>query len=129
MARWDDLHAMISLGFEIGSHTRNHSCFSAISKDPALLKEEILGSKYEIEDNLGIECKYISWPYGIRDAVDPLSMEITRNSGYKACFGGYRGSIQPGSTDLFSIPRHYFETQWPIAHVKFFANGNMEKNS
>lgn len=126
LLRWSDLKEMISSGFEIGSHTRNHVQFSAISEDAVLLKDEILGSKMELEKYLEIECRYISWPYGRLADADDKSLKMAKDAGYRACFGAYRGSIYPKQTDMFRIPRHHFEVHWPISHVEFFAKGNME---
>ena len=127
MLRWSDLHEMVSLGFEIGSHTKTHARFSAISNNSMLLENEILGSKIELEANIsGYECKYISWPYGkIKDA-DGESLEMVKKSGYQACFGAYRGSVKPGKTDITRIPRHQFEVQWPVSHIMYFTRGNRE---
>jgi peptidoglycan/xylan/chitin deacetylase (PgdA/CDA1 family) len=126
MLRWDDLKEIVSLGYEIGSHTRTHARFSEISHNAALLEDELFGSKKELETNLGEECKYISWPYGRLTDADGVSLKTAKRAGYRACFGAYRGSIVPGQTDVFSIPRHHFEVQWPISHVEYFARGNME---
>lgn len=127
MISWQELDHMAANGIEIGSHTRNHVNLSALSQNPADLKEEIQGSKLEIEKGLGRECRYISWPYGVRSAIDPTSLEHARKAGYKACFGGFRGTAVPGKTELFQIPRHYFETNWPLSHVMFFAKGDLER--
>jgi len=126
MLKWSDLHEIVSLGYEIGSHTKNHARFSALSNNNMLMKDEILGSKKEIEANLKSECKYISWPYGKLTDVDDNSLKVVRSAGYEACFGGHRGTVLPKKTDIFSIPRHHFEVQWPISHVMYFARGNME---
>lgn len=126
MVRWNELRHMIDLGFQIGSHTRTHTRFSAMSHDSARLHDEIFGSKREIEDRLGCECAYISWPYGKRRDADPVSLEMTRQAGYVACFGAYRGKIVPGRTDCFSVPRHHFEVEWPLSHITYFAEGNRE---
>ena len=126
MLSWDELKEIVSLGYEIGSHTKNHARFSEISHDTALLEEEIAGSKEVLEAQLGNECKYISWPYGGAADADDESLKITKRSGYRACFGAYRGTIVPKETDMFRIPRHHFEVQWPLSHVEYFARGNME---
>lgn len=126
MVTWNDLKEMQKSNIEIGSHTKTHARFSEISKSSKMLTDEIAGSKKELEDKLGVECKYISWPYGeIKDA-DQVSLEMTKEAGYKACFGAYRGKIIPGTTDMFSIPRHHFEVQWPLSHTLFFAKGGNE---
>lgn len=127
MASWEDLKELQSEGVDIGSHTKTHARFSDISKSPEKLRDEIAGSKQEIEDKLNEECKYISWPYGTLNDADSKSLDVVIQAGYSACFGAYRGQVFPGSTNRFSIPRHHFEAQWPWLHVKFFALGGMEK--
>ena len=125
MMSWDDLRELLSLGFEVGSHTRTHARFSDISQNIEVMENEIKGSKAELEDNLNYECKYISWPYGTLSDADDTSLEMVKNAGYKACFGAYRGTIDT-KTNIFSIPRHHFEVQWPSAHIQYFLRGNME---
>jgi peptidoglycan/xylan/chitin deacetylase (PgdA/CDA1 family) len=126
MMKWEDLAQVILSGYEVGSHTRTHARFSAISHDCTLLQDEILGSKQELEMHLGVPCKYISWPYGRITDADAVSLEVAKSSGYQACFGAFRGSVIPAATDIFRIPRHHFEVQWPVSHIKYFARGNME---
>ena len=126
MATWDDLEKAVGAGYEIGSHTRTHARLSEISSIPAVLEDEIAGSKREIEARLGIACKYISWPFGTRTDADPASLAAVERAGYEACFGAYRGSVQSGVTDRYSIPRHHFEANWPLQHVLYFAQGNQE---
>ncbi|HDZ42116.1 MAG TPA: polysaccharide deacetylase family protein [Bacteroidetes bacterium] len=126
MLRWSDLREMVSMGFEIGSHTRNHARFSDISGSKALLKDEILGSKRDIEINIDYECKYISWPYGRLSDANLESLQMVADAGYKACFGAYRGTVMPGATNIYSIPRHHFEVNWPLSHILYFTRGNME---
>lgn len=126
MMGWDDLQEMIASGFEVGSHTRRHARFATISGDKSLMEDEILGSKQELEARLGRPCKYIAWPYGRLIDTDVDSIETVKRAGYLACFGAFRGSILPGRTDLFRLPRHQFEPQWPLSHIGYFARGNME---
>ena len=82
--------------------------------------------KKDIENQLGIECKYISWPVGGQEDTDDVSRAFTEKAGYKACFGALRGTIRPGSCDRYFIPRHHFEPHWPLSHIKYFAKGYME---
>ncbi len=127
MLRWDDLRDMLSIGFEIGSHTKTHARFSELSENKSMLKDEIFGSKKELEDNLNYKCDYISWPYGSLADVDIKSLDNVKMAGYKACFGAYRGTPLPRVTDIFRIPRHQVEVQWPLSHILYFTRGNMEK--
>jgi peptidoglycan/xylan/chitin deacetylase (PgdA/CDA1 family) len=125
--KWRDLETMISLGYEVGSHTKTHARFSDISNDDVLLEDEIAGSKHVLESHLRYECKYISWPYGRVCDSDEASLQLAKSAGYEACFGAFRGTIYPGKTDIFRIPRHHFEAQWPVQHIEYFARGNLER--
>jgi len=121
MLTWSDLSELHRLGFTIGSHTRTHARFSSLRSHQELT-EEISLSKEELEQRLGSECRYISWPYGRLSDVSKESLAFVKASGYSGCFGGHRGSIKPGITNAFSIPRHHFEPHWPMSHVRFFAS-------
>ena len=121
MLTWDDLRKLQSWGYETGSHTRTHARFSELAAH-GTLEEELVGSKSDIEAQLGTECKYISWPFGTMNDVDEESLAATRAAGYHACFGAFRGSVVPGATDRWRIPRHHFEAFWPRSHVLYFAN-------
>ncbi len=55
---WDELHTYPSLGIDIGSHTRTHARLTKLAPDR--LEDEIAGSKKEIENRLGVECKYFA---------------------------------------------------------------------
>lgn len=126
MMSWDQLAALSDSGYDIGSHTKTHARLSEISETPARLEDEISGSKIEIETKLGIGCDFISWPFGRISDADEFALDMIRNSGYKGCFGGYRGPLIPNKTDLMSIPRHHFEASWPLRHILYFARGNGE---
>ncbi len=126
MASWDDLRHANAQGMTIASHTRTHSRLSSISISESLLEDEISGSKQDIERHLGTACRHFSWPYGSIADADPASLQAVRRAGYASCFGAYRGKVVPGETSAFHIPRHHFEPQWPLAHVKYFAFGGRE---
>jgi peptidoglycan/xylan/chitin deacetylase (PgdA/CDA1 family) len=122
---WDELRALQALGIEIGSHTVSHRRLAAIA-DPIALDVEIAGSKAIIESNLRVECKYIAWPFGgIADVHEPAIAAVAR-AGYRGCFGGFRGSVNPGVTSAFRIPRHHLDAGWPWSHVRYFASGRWE---
>jgi peptidoglycan/xylan/chitin deacetylase (PgdA/CDA1 family) len=126
LVRWEELREMQEAGVEIGSHTRTHARFSAISADPARLRDELQGSKAEFEEHLGRECRFISWPYGTNRDADAASLDAVAAAGYAACFGAFRGRVQPQTTDRLRIPRHHFEAQWPWKHIRYFALGGQE---
>lgn len=123
---WQQIEEMAALGFEIGSHTKSHARLSKISYDYNLLHDEVFGSKDQIEKKIGINCKYISWPYGRHNDIDKKALDMVINSGYNACFGAFRGSVIKNKTNIFKIPRHDIDLQLPISHNEYFARGNME---
>ena len=120
MLSWSEARELADYGVEVGSHTRTHARLSAVSRDPAKLRDEVVGSKGELEDRLGTECRYISWPYGEAGDIDDRGVAIVREAGYQACFSAVRGSIEPGVSSDMKIPRHHFEVQWPTSHVRYF---------
>lgn len=121
MIQWKDLKEMAGAGYEIGSHTRTHARFSTISGHEDMLRDELHGSKQDIEERLGVPCRFISWPYGERTDADAVSLRATREAGYRACFSAIRGCVVPARTDLFRLPRHHFEVEWPFPHIRYFA--------
>jgi peptidoglycan/xylan/chitin deacetylase (PgdA/CDA1 family) len=121
LLNWTDLSLIVSSGYDVGSHTQTHT---RLNSDPGNVEREILGSKREIEDHLGVECGYLAWPYG---EASRESITVARAAGYRAAFCSARGRIVPGQSDKFRIPRHHFEPHWPLAHVRYFAQGHMEQ--
>jgi len=98
-----------------------------VSADNTRLREEVEGSKHEIERHLGIECKYIAWPYGRMTDVDDATITAIRDAGYRAAFGAFRGTVVPHQANKFTLPRHHFEVEWPFSHTEYFAKGKMER--
>ena len=123
---WDALGRAREFGLEVGSHTRTHPKLSTISPSRAQLEDEIFGSKAEIEGRLGGSCDYISWPYGTMADIDLATFQCVRDAGYFGCFSGVRGKIEPNLTDPFCLPRHHFEADWPMSHLKYFLYGGRE---
>ena len=125
MMGWREVEELLAWGFDVGSHTRHHARLSAVESEQILI-DEILGSKEDLETRLGHPCTTISWPFGMLEDVSGRALEIVREAGYVACFGAYRGTVHPGKTDVMRIPRHHFEVQWPVSHVRYFAQGHRE---
>ncbi|MBC7329537.1 polysaccharide deacetylase family protein [bacterium] len=60
--QWEEIREMSDNGIEFGAHTVSHPLLTRVSLDKA--REEIELSKMEIEEKLGKEVKYFSYPYG-----------------------------------------------------------------
>jgi hypothetical protein len=100
-----------------------------VSASTTLVEDEVFGFKADLEEHLGRICNYISWPYGRIAAANARSLKIVEKAGYRACFGAFRGQVIPKTTNRFSIPRHHFEVEWPLSHVKYFALGGLERRT
>lgn len=124
-ASWDDLEKACAAGFRIGSHSRSHARLSLIWNSRTAVEDEIFGSKEDLESRLG-DSRYISLPFGRREDIEDGVLEIVRRAGYEACFGAFRGRIVPNVTDVFRIPRHHLEPDWPMSHVRCFVHGAWE---
>jgi peptidoglycan/xylan/chitin deacetylase (PgdA/CDA1 family) len=78
-------------GIEFGSHTLNHPVLSGLNADQA--KNEIEGSKMDLERLLGTPVRFFAYPKGkFRD----INAEIIRGvaaAGYKAAFTAENGQV------------------------------------
>ncbi len=124
-ASWAELEDAHGQGLEIGSHARSHPYLSRISPSDRELEDEVMGSREDLRRRFGA-CDYFSWPYGGLVDVDRKSLAMVERAGYRACFGAFRGQVVPGATDRFRIPRHHFEPNWPLSHVRYFTQGGGE---
>ena len=59
---WEQVKEMSQNGITFGSHTRRHAYLPKLSKEMA--KDEIIGSKHVIEENLGKPVDYFAYPCG-----------------------------------------------------------------
>ncbi len=88
---WDDLRTMRDAGMTIGSHTRSHPFLTKIT-DPAILWNEIDGSKQRLEENLGITVTEFAYPFGQYNATTTAAVE---KAGYKIARGDYLEKGKP----------------------------------
>jgi peptidoglycan/xylan/chitin deacetylase (PgdA/CDA1 family) len=76
---WDDLRALVSDGWEVGSHTCTHPRLTAL--DDEALRRELEESRRDCERQLGIRCDTLAYPYG---AVDARVAHFTAEANYSA---------------------------------------------
>lgn len=76
---WDDARAALARGVvEFASHTRTHRWLPDLSDDDA--REEIAGSREDLERRLGIRASAICYPGGLYTGRDE---RLTREAGYR----------------------------------------------
>lgn len=128
IASWAELRQAQAAGFEIGSHTHSHARLSEVSGDPNRMVIELKSSKALIEQNLGVPCISIAWPFGTNADIDDRALVAIQRAGYEACFSAVRGCVEPGVTDIFRVPRHQVEASWPYAHKSAWVAGLGERS-
>lgn len=86
-------------GMEIGAHTQTHPRLTRC--DDHQLRNEIHGSKADLEDRIGVPVTQFCYPYG---DLDDRVVAVTREAGYAAATATRRGRAVPGA-DLWRLPR------------------------
>lgn len=96
----DDLRRLAAAGIEIGSHGRRHRDLSLPLSDEEL-RDEIEGSRRELEAALGLPVRTFCYPYG---RLNARAREAARAAGYLAAASihGHAGA-RPG--DPWALPR------------------------
>jgi peptidoglycan/xylan/chitin deacetylase (PgdA/CDA1 family) len=95
----DQMLEMGAAGVTLGSHTRHHARLR--EADAATLKDEIAGSKAELEDLLGREIGYFAYPYG---QYNEAGRDMVEQAGYRAACTTRSGFNNP-SVDRFQLRR------------------------
>jgi peptidoglycan/xylan/chitin deacetylase (PgdA/CDA1 family) len=85
---WNDLRDLMSHGVAVQSHGISHRRFSEISLDEQ--KEELIGSKSILENNLGKPVEFMAFPYGDDGKNKEQTKRCLRETGYQAAclYGG-----------------------------------------
>lgn len=89
---WAELGELAATGWEVGSHTRTHPRLPTL--DAESLREELEGSRRDIEERIDGPCTSLAFPYGDFDAQ---VVEATRAAGFTAA-GALAGRVRrPGA--------------------------------
>jgi peptidoglycan/xylan/chitin deacetylase (PgdA/CDA1 family) len=75
---WEEIKEMHRGGIKFGAHSVNHPRLTDISLESA--KNEIVKSKHDIEEKLGIETTSFSYPYGGHDS---RIINLVKEAGFK----------------------------------------------
>lgn len=114
---WSDLHELVELDHEIGSHTLTHPDLSQLDTDAA--QREIRESKSEIESELGV-CNHFAWPYG-QLATMPVSLiRYAHEIGYESVASAISGCYPSAPSHLDPwIRRVALETTWSRRSLRY----------
>jgi peptidoglycan/xylan/chitin deacetylase (PgdA/CDA1 family) len=121
---WDHVRALSRAGMDVESHSRWHRVLQTLDDD--LLREELLGSKQDLEQHLGRPCRAIAYPVGRRIAHVSRIRNAVKAAGYRIGMTNASGAtrIWPGSLnemmpcDRFDISR--VSTDRTMSDAMFF---------
>lgn len=90
---------LLGLGWSVGSHTRTHASLPELSL--AAARDEIAGSRADLEDATGRAITTIAYPFGHHNA--PVR-DLCREAGYDIGFTFLNGRVTT-DLDAFRLPR------------------------
>ena len=99
---WDQVRSLHRCGFELGAHTRTHVDLGSVTDRDA--HREILGARWELEDQLSARVELFAYPYGRMDNLIDANRDLVRGAGFRCCCSCFGGVNVPG-TDPFDLRR------------------------
>ncbi len=78
---WDDVRSISRMGFSIGSHSASHCRFSDVSESKSFA--ELIKSKQEIEDKIGVAVHAFSFPFGRITDYKQSDVDLVFKAGYR----------------------------------------------
>ena len=108
---WDHLRALSRAGMDVESHSRNHRVLQTL--DAAGLRDELEGSKLDLEQELGRPIRAIAYPVGRRISHVAMIRDAVHAAGYRVGYSNGSGAtrIWPRplsgvmTTDRFDVRR------------------------
>jgi peptidoglycan/xylan/chitin deacetylase (PgdA/CDA1 family) len=100
--RWEDLRSMEIQGFEIGSHTVQHTNMG--SADKLTIECEVKDSLAALNRQLGEKPRAFSFPWGKPQDLSEYAIEVARQANYYSAVSAYGGANTRG-TNRFNIRR------------------------
>lgn len=95
---WGDVRELSKMGIEFGSHTKTHPDLSKLSAGD--VENELVGSKFRLEDELGCETVSFAYPFGKQNQ----SVKRVAAHNFKSATSTVLGKVTRKS-DLFSLER------------------------
>jgi peptidoglycan/xylan/chitin deacetylase (PgdA/CDA1 family) len=77
---WDDAHALLRAGFDIGSHTCSHPILSRERAETQ--RRELIDSRQGLQTELGCPVDTVAFPNGRAEDYSQTTLELVREAGY-----------------------------------------------
>ena len=89
---WDQVRALVRAGMDVESHSRRHRVLQTL--EPDALRDELEGSRMDLEGQLGRPVRAIAYPVGRRVARVERIREAIAAAGYKIGFSNSSGATR-----------------------------------
>lgn len=99
---WDQVRSLRARGFDVGAHTRTHVDLGRVSGAEA--RGEILGSRCDVEEQIGEPVELFAYPFGGRDNLTEENRQLVRAAGFRCCCSA-TGGINAAGADPFRLCR------------------------
>ncbi|HXG02812.1 MAG TPA: polysaccharide deacetylase family protein [Candidatus Binatia bacterium] len=102
MLSWDDVHALLGLGFSVGAHTVSHPILSRMAAGEAWA--EIVESRRAIQSACGVAPPAFAYPNGGAEDYDATTVRLVRDAGF-ACAVTTRFGLNDARTSPWELRR------------------------
>ena len=106
----DDIHELRDMGFQIGSHGRDHVNWA--QQSPDLLEQEVRGSRAALQQAMGAPVTEAAIPFG---SYNRAVLSAIRGAGYSAAWTSDGGDTNPTG---FLRPRHSVRSDMSLDDVR-----------
>ena len=99
---WDQVRSLREQGFEIGAHTDTHIDMGSAA--PEAVKAELDTCQRKLQRELGQPATLFAYPFGGRDNISSVSLNLVREAGFVCCLSCWGGVNSPVA-DPFHLNR------------------------
>jgi glycosyltransferase involved in cell wall biosynthesis/peptidoglycan/xylan/chitin deacetylase (PgdA/CDA1 family) len=108
---WGEIAEMARAGIEFGAHTATHPKLPELPEEQ--VRQEVIGSKTELENRLHVPIRSFAFPFGERDVA---SERVVKEAGFWGACGVDSGLNTPG-TPIYALRR--IEVQGTLSLFRF----------
>ena len=99
---WKEIRSLDPNLIEVGAHTRSHPILSHC--DDTLQRQEILGSRLDIEAKLGCPVRHFCYPNGLPRDYNGATLRLVQEAGFMGAVVAHGTLVRKGA-DLYLIER------------------------
>ena len=99
---WNAVRALRDQYFDIGAHTHRHIDLGTASSE--VIRNDLAQCRAMLQAELGESTSLFAYPFGGRENISPVSMELVREAGFQCCVSSC-GGVNAPDADPFQINR------------------------